>query len=328
MLPEAAPPRKSGQPATPSQLPPPQTSLDSLSPALARGEPAGVRLPSASALSTPEGARKSAQAASVPLRRQASGVGAGLPAPSLAPAARERERDRLLTLANVQRMRGQTAEARATLEQTLTLSEGMPPRDIAPTQELLGDMYAVEEDWETACAYYRAAHDLDKTRVSAERKFAALTLRIADSKTEQSLADAMLRGDSIADLMASGALGANRGRRNAGVAMLLSMFLPGFGQIYNGELAKGSIFLGIYGATLLYFAVSPDHEIFVKKFAAMLALSHGRAANAPVSELSVFMGVLLVAVWLYAIVDAPFTASRTPKSEDTGPVIDKTGWEV
>ena len=54
----------------------------------------------------------------------------------------------------------------------------------------------------------------------------------------------------------------------------------------------------------------------------------GNSAVCTHRTIDVFMGVLLLGVWLYAIVDAPFTASRTPKSAGGGPVIDKTGWEV
>jgi hypothetical protein len=154
-----------------------------------------------------------------------------------------------------------------------------------------------------------------------------MTLEIADSKAEENLAATMLRGDSIADLIASGAMGSQRGRRNAGVAMLLSTVIPGFGQFYNGDFFKGAVLLGLYASSLLYFAVSPDRDLFVKKFAAIVAMSHQRAANVDVSPSSVFVGVLLVGVTLYSIVDAPFMASRTPKNA-SGPAIDKTGWEV
>ena len=251
------------------------------------------------------------------------------PETALSGIARERERDRLLTLANVQRMRDQSAEARKTLEQALTLMEGMPGHQIAPIYELIGDLYDGEAHWDEARKAYNTAHELDPGRVSAERKFAALTLRVAEVMPGNSLAEAVLRGDSIADLLSTGALAADRGRRNAGVAMLLSSAIPGFGQFYNGEFVKGAVILATYATTLLYFAFSADREIFVHKFAAILALSKSHAANASVSALSVIAGVLMVAVWLYAIVDAPFMAAKRPASDGSGrPFIDKSGWEV
>ena len=63
------------------------------------------------------------------------------------------------------------------------------------------------------------------------------------------------------------------------------------------------------------------------KFLAIITISHPRFANAEVSPLSIFIGILLVTDWLYAIVDAPFVAAKTP-ANDVGPTVDKTGWEV
>ena len=242
------------------------------------------------------------------------------------PITRERERDRLLTLANVQRMRGQTSEARVTLGQALVMVEGMKPAQIAPIHELLGDLLLAEERWEEALAEFGRAHYLDNTRAGAERKFASLTLRLAETKANRTVADAMLRGESVVDLMAGGAMESGRGRRNAGVAMLLSAFVPGFGQFYNGEFIKGAILLGGWLVCVLIFAVSSQRDQFFKKLVGLIALN-SRTANIEVSPLLVCVGIAYTAFFLYSLVDAPFMAAKTPKNA-TGPVIDKTGWEV
>ena len=251
------------------------------------------------------------------------------PAPTVPadPIARERERDRLLTFANVQRMRGQTGDALLTLEDALLMVEG---RAAASIYELMGDLLAGDGKLPEAQDAYNKAHHADKNRASAERKYAKIALQIADSKAERSLADAMIRGDSISDLMAAGALESDRGRRNAGMAMFLSIITPGFGQFYNGEVVKGIILVGIFLADLLLLALLPDKNIFTRKIAAIFALSSGKYANQPVSNLAIFAGIVLAAVWLYAIVDAPFSAAKTAKTNtgDNRPPIDKTGWEV
>ena len=72
-----------------------------------------------------------------------------------------RERDRLLTLANVQRMRGQLGEARKTIDTVLTLSEGLSEKDLAPIYELRGDLLQTEGRWEEAQAAFDRAHTLD-----------------------------------------------------------------------------------------------------------------------------------------------------------------------
>ena len=104
----------------------------------------------------------------------------------LSPAARDRERDRLLTLANVQRMRGQTREAGETLDQALAFSDpdagpGTRAAD-APIHEMRGDLLAANGEDKKARDAYDAAHKLDPTRASAERKYAQMTLRLADMK--------------------------------------------------------------------------------------------------------------------------------------------------
>ena len=255
--------------------------------------------------------------------------------------ALERERDRLLTLVNVQRMRGQTGEARKTLEQIVALSEGLPPRDIAPTQELIGDLFAADEKWDAALEAFRKARDLDPARPSAERKFAELTLRLSDIQAEKRLAEAMMRGDDITSMLAGNALATGRGRRNAGVAMLLSAAIPGFGQFYNGELVKGAVVLALFALSLLYAILSGDLDTVVSKVTSLVTISaptishgHGTISSRvsqysahPLSVFSILIGILLVGVWLYAIVDAIFMAAKTPKNE-LGPAIDKTGWEV
>jgi hypothetical protein len=253
------------------------------------------------------------------------------PAPTIEipadPVARERERDRLLTLANVQRMRGQVSEARQTLQNAVALAEGMPPQTLAPTYELLGDMLSTEGRIEEAMEAYQNATSADPKRASAEKKFAQMTLALAEANGTLNISEAMLRGESIADLMASGALGRQQGKKNAGVAMMLSILMPGFGQMYNGQIVKGVILMGLFLGLLLIITLAPGGSAFLRQFAAFVALNPGKAAAAP-AWLPV-VGVAVVVVWLYGIVDAPFMAAKGVAPDDDGrPVIDKSGWEV
>jgi tetratricopeptide (TPR) repeat protein len=243
------------------------------------------------------------------------------------PIARERERERLLTQANALRVKGQITDAREMLQKALLYTQGVPPRDIAPIHEQIGDLFEVEERLEEAAAAYATAHELDPKRVTAEKKFATLSLRIAEKKSGQSLADAMLRGDSIADLVATGALGGAGGKRNAGVAMLLSAFCPGFGQIYNRQLIKGLILLGIFLFSLLILSLSAERESLFRSIIALFALKPGKMPHS-ISPLVVLFAVIAFAAWLYSIVDAPFFAGKAGATPEDRPKIDKTGWEV
>ena len=84
-------------------------------------------------------------------------------------------------------------------------------------------------------------------------------------------------------------------RRRQVVGFILSGLFPGLGQIYNREYLKGALFI-IPGAVLtwlLYRAVPTD----------LLALAQ------PNATLMLLMAALL-AVWLWAIVDAWKVAGR------------------
>ena len=247
-------------------------------------------------------------------------------APPVPDFARERERDRLLTLANVQRMRGQLPEAQETLKKALALGDGQSKAD-APIHEILGDVLASDERWEEAKAAFGAAHALDPERVSAERKFAQMTLRLADAAQERALAEALLRGEIPPG--GAGGIGMPRGKRNPGLAMLLSAFVPGFGQLYNGQMVKGFLCLGIFVVTLLAINLSPDAKLF---FGQILPLAAGKIP-AVRGEISPFLLMLIFvcgAMWLYAVIDAPIAASKTASAQ-AGPAPsggDKSGWEV
>lgn len=253
------------------------------------------------------------------------------PPPPLTPPeriARDRERDRLLTLANVQRMRGQMSEAQNTLEQALALGGQQPSPSDAPIHELRGDLLAADEKWDEAKAVYETARALDPSRASAERKFAQMTLRQSDARAERELAEAVLRGEAPLG-------GAGRGsgsvppKRNAGLALLLSAFVPGFGQIFNGQLAKGLICLGVFLFTLLALRLSPDVDTFFAKIVQFFVpLKRVRGASAPVSPVLWLLFLLSAGVWLFSLIDAPLTASKREKQPDGSPKIDKSGWEV
>lgn len=242
----------------------------------------------------------------------------------LSDAARERERDRLLTLANVQRMRGQLAEAQATLKQALSLAGGSPEAD-APVHELLGDVLAADEKWEEAKAAYNTAHTLQASRASAERKFAHMALRTAEAAREREMAEAALRGELPADRG-----GGPRGKRSPGMAMLLSALVPGFGQFYNGQLTKGLVCLGAFLLALIAIGLSPDGDLLVKQILGLIVLRPVPGARGDVSPLLWLLVLVSGVVWLYGVLDAPITASRLSREvrSDGGTTVDKSGWEV
>ncbi|GAB4458229.1 MAG: hypothetical protein OHK0029_19220 [Armatimonadaceae bacterium] len=244
------------------------------------------------------------------------------------PIAREVERDRLMTQAGVFRARGQVTDARETLEKALVLSEGGKPRDIAAIQEQIGDLLMIEEDLEGAKDAYAEAFKTDPSRATAEKKYGTTQIAISDREAEKRLGQRILQDDSLADIISSGGLTGHSGKRNAGLAMFLSVIVPGFGQIYNGQMAKGFILLGVFVTALLIISLSPDKDALYKTIAATFALKPTRGEPVP----AMLWGVALVGfiTWLYAIVDAPFYAKQHDDDTVVSPLSaeDKSGWEV
>lgn len=237
------------------------------------------------------------------------------------PIARERERDRLLSLASVQRMRAQILDARASLQKAIIISEGMPGSQVAPIHEMLGDMLAAEERWEQAAASYEQAQILDPARASAERKYGEMTLRIADEK-------AMAKLGGVAGVAAGGdaITSGSQGKRNPGFAMILSLIVPGFGQFYNGQFVKACICLGVFVIAMFLISLTPD----IKAIRCLLAPATTTGCRGlTISPLTWFCMFASGAAWLFSLIDAPISASKTvDTSVDSGPVVDKTGWEV
>jgi TM2 domain-containing membrane protein YozV len=70
--------------------------------------------------------------------------------------------------------------------------------------------------------------------ISLERKHAELVLKVA---TRDNIVNAALSDDFTSLLNPDGV------KRSPGTAAFFSMLLPGFGQLYNGEVMKGIIFM-------------------------------------------------------------------------------------
>ncbi|MEY3764351.1 MAG: hypothetical protein RLZ42_1011, partial [Armatimonadota bacterium] len=78
--------------------------------------------------------------------------------------AAEQEITRQIAQANLQRVRAQYTDARKTLRAILQIYTNVPSALIAPAHELLGDLDASEQRWETALGHYRRAHAADTKR--------------------------------------------------------------------------------------------------------------------------------------------------------------------
>jgi tetratricopeptide (TPR) repeat protein len=195
------------------------------------------------------------------------------------------------------------------------------PRERALVHEQIGDIYANQGNFEEAKRAYSRAKDEDPDRASIERKLGETALRLSEVKMAAS-------GGSLDGGTFDRAAAVKNSKRNAGTALLLSFFVPGLGQFANGQAVKGALCLAVYVLTLLAMNLSPDGQAVYKQ---VIQFASGRpvpGASAPVSPLFWMLLALAFAVWVYSLIDAAVTASQMRRDSDTGPYVDKSGWEV
>lgn len=108
--------------------------------------------------------------------------------------------------------------------------------------EAQADDLAARGQFKEAVALYKQIIDEHPGRVGTERKHANLVFRTANVEIQahQLLAEGSLVSVGVAE--------ANK--RRFGAAMVLSMLLPGTGQLAKGEFAKGCAFLAIEAVLL------------------------------------------------------------------------------
>jgi len=236
----------------------------------------------------------------------------------------QRELDRLLTRANVERARALVRDARKTLTEALALAEGLPPSASAPVYEQLADLLAAEERWEQARDHYEKALSLfEHKRPAVEKKLGEVMVRLSDEEALKRLGT-LGPSEDLIDVLREPQVG----RRNAGAAMLFSV-VPGLGQLYCGQFVKAGVIFGVFAVTLTVILVSPDRADLMEQLAATVTLKVTKAP-AP-GPLTVVAGVVLLLTWLWSIADAPFSAGHTEERDRPdivpAPMGKRTDWE-
>jgi tetratricopeptide (TPR) repeat protein len=194
--------------------------------------------------------------------------------------------DSLLREANILRLRGQTLEAEERCRSALELKPGD-----ATAHEMLGDLLRERGRLEEAAEEYQSAIASAREHPSAERKFAELTLELAERQRLREHA-ALLLANPPPQVQQ---------RRNVTVALLVSLIFPGLGQFYNQQPTKGCL---VAGAVLICLLLGGD---------ALLRLIFTIAAARPsgvVNQWGAWFGFLGFVFWLYAVIDAVVTAQK------------------
>ncbi|WP_395093872.1 hypothetical protein [Armatimonas sp.] len=242
------------------------------------------------------------------------------------PLARERELERLLTRANVERARALIRDSRKTLNQALVLAEHVSASAAAPVYEQLGDLLAAEERLDEAKVNYEKALELSTgKRPSAEKKLAEVSLRLSDQSAMERLGGVLGPSEDLVDVLRM----PRSGNRHAGIAMMLSI-APGFGQFYCGQVIKAAVILGIFLISL-FLVMLMDYQALFAHLANTFAMGRGKLKTSAPSTTTVVFAVIAFCAWLYSIADAPFSAAKTDTLDTPGllptPMGNRSGWE-
>ena len=199
--------------------------------------------------------------------------------------------ERLLREAKVLQMRGQFAAAEERCRQALEAA----PDDVSGV-EMLADLLAEKGSLEEARDLYQRALELQPGRSSAETSLARVVLELGEREHERVAAQLMLAGGTAGSR-------AERKRRVT-VSILLSALFAGFGQMYNGETAKGLGLAVIYVLTLIFGA--PE----LLRMVLTLAGVRGQRHAAPIEPWAVLVGFVGLFVWIYSVIDAAGGAQK------------------
>jgi len=191
--------------------------------------------------------------------------------------------DVMLTEANRLRSRGLLGEANAKCREALAANQ-----DYWPAYELMGDIFKQQGRASDAIEAYRAALQLNPERVAVEDKMARACVTLAQQR--------------YAYLWAEDALAEGERKRNPIVSSLLSALVPGLGQFHNRRFAKG---LALTSAAVLLALM-----VAVQALSSLVGRTGGVQGYVSVffSGRTLYVTALLIAVWLWAVIDAAVRA--------------------
>lgn len=208
---------------------------------------------------------------------------------------RAAEIDRLLSRANVHRIRGEFIEAEDTLKEALSLDKSR-----ADVHEMVADLIFARGQLDAAAEEYKKILEAHPGRTSAETKYAKAVLEKGEHEYEKRIAQEMID---------------NPGKyfsppQHPLPAFLLSAAAPGAGQIYNGDRVKGLIILGVFFLSVLILAFSPDTGNLLKNIGVWLNPSASSMKPPPVGSIVVLFSGILAFLYIYAVIDAVISSAK------------------
>ena len=230
----------------------------------------------------------------------------------------EQEITRQIAQANLQRVRAQYTDARKTLRAVIQTYTNVPSALIAPAHELLGDLDASEQRWETALNHYRRAHAADPKRASSESKVGKMTVQIADEEAMKKLG-----------ISATPVLDIEEAQNQLAVATGISLVLPGAGHLLLKQFTKGVPLLTAFiTAVSISIATREAPQI---NTGAKTRVSETIAAQAQQTH-TMHLAAIGVAIFVYAgtLMDLMAQSKRKQVSKGINPVPagDPKDWDV
>lgn len=213
---------------------------------------------------------------------------------------RKAEIDRLLSRANVHRMRGEYIEAEDVLKEVLSLDESR-----VDVHEMMADMLYGRGQLESAAEEYKNIMEANPGCASAETKYAKVMLEKGENEYEKKLARDMIENPGKYSNPPQHPL----------AAFLLSAVVPGLGQLYNGERIKGLIILGVFLFSVLILSVSPDTGNLLRNVGVWLNPSGSAVKPPPLGSLVIIFTGIMVFLYIYSVIDAVITSAKLSDSE-------------
>lgn len=199
---------------------------------------------------------------------------------------RERELERLLGQANLHRLRDQVLEAENTCRKALEIA-----REDVVFREMLADILHESGKLDAALAEYRTGLQYAPGRDSLEKKFAKVTLEIADREREKELArDMLLNPQKYAPK-----------ERSPSIAFF-SALIPGLGQFYNGEIVKSAVIFGGFLLFVTTYALFQRYPPGISNLHNLLYYTN---------PLVLITGLIFLVAYIYGVIDALVVAGKT-----------------
>ena len=202
--------------------------------------------------------------------------------------------DRVIAETYLRVRQGRYEEAKERLAQAKTLAPEHPA-----VLEVEGDLFYAQGRYRQAERLYRQAFQGDPKNAKLEEKFATALVKMSEPEMLAKL------GPDTED-----SIWQRRVSRPVWASAILSAFLPGLGQLYNGDFLKGGIILIFSIRMILYNILYPLIHSF----------KDAREFNGIGEILSPFVqGTMLasmlffLALMLYSVIDAAWIASNMKK---------------